>query len=140
MGSLKPELGAGAGRIQLHRICPVADLRAGEGRELVLECGDSQQHIVVFALAGKIHAYANVCPHQGRSLSWAPNEFLITPEGRLICPHHGASFELDSGACVEGPCRGAALNRIDVEVRDGQVYARGSRPTSPSSISSRTAD
>ena len=35
---------------------------------------------------------------------------------------HGASFELEGGLCVAGPCRGDALRPVAVEVRDGQVW------------------
>ncbi|MCA1714037.1 MAG: hypothetical protein LC715_02545 [Gammaproteobacteria bacterium] len=34
---------------------------------------------------------------------------------------HGASFELVHGECVAGPCRGASLRAIPIEVRDGAV-------------------
>ena len=44
-----------------------------------------------------------------------------------MCAVHGATFELQEGVCVAGPCKGAALRTIDVEVRDGAVVLRTSR-------------
>jgi len=35
---------------------------------------------------------------------------------------HGASFELQRGECVAGPCRGDALQAVAIVVRDGAVF------------------
>lgn len=67
-----------------------------------------------------VHAFHNACPHAGRRLDWAPGRFLIE-HGHLVCAAHGAVFELDTGACVGGPCRGAGLRRIPVHVEGGEV-------------------
>jgi nitrite reductase/ring-hydroxylating ferredoxin subunit len=40
----------------------------------------------------------------------------------LVCAHHGASFELEGGQCVTGPCMGGGLTRVPVFVEDGRVY------------------
>ena len=69
-----------------------------------------------------VRAWLNVCPHAGRRLDWAPGEFLVSKDGLLVCAAHGASFELVDGHCVAGPCRGESLRRVDIVVRDGQVY------------------
>ncbi len=63
-----------------------------------------------------------MCPHAGRRLDWSPGQFLKSREGQLVCAAHGASFELENGLCVAGPCRGDALRAVPVEVRDGQVW------------------
>ncbi|WP_128477608.1 Rieske (2Fe-2S) protein [Halorussus pelagicus] len=42
--------------------------------------------------------------------------------GELVCANHGALFEGDSGRCTHGPCEGAYLDPIEVEVSDGTVY------------------
>ena len=69
-----------------------------------------------------VRAWLNVCPHAGRRLDWAPGQFMCSREGLLVCAVHGASFELEGGLCVAGPCRGDALRPVAVEVRDGQVW------------------
>jgi nitrite reductase/ring-hydroxylating ferredoxin subunit len=68
-----------------------------------------------------VRAWLNVCPHQGRRLDWAPGKFLKSKDGLLVCAVHGASFELQRGECVAGPCRGDCLRAVAVEVRDGMV-------------------
>jgi nitrite reductase/ring-hydroxylating ferredoxin subunit len=68
-----------------------------------------------------VRAWLNVCPHAGRRLDWAPGRFLKSKGGQLVCAVHGATFELQGGECVAGPCRGASLRAVAVQVRDGHV-------------------
>jgi nitrite reductase/ring-hydroxylating ferredoxin subunit len=69
-----------------------------------------------------VRAWLNICPHAGRRLDWAPGKFLVSKTGQLVCAAHGASFELDAGECVAGPCRGQSLRAVAVRVdADGMV-------------------
>jgi nitrite reductase/ring-hydroxylating ferredoxin subunit len=73
---------------------------------------------------GGYHAYVNRCPHAGTPLDLWPNEFM-TEDGRyLICSTHGAIFEQHTGVCVEGPCPGAALELLAVELDGGLLVVR----------------
>lgn len=83
--------------------------------------GDAES-LVLYREGGRVRAWLNVCPHAGRRLDWSPGQFLRSREGLLVCAAHGASFELEGGECVAGPCRGEALRSIAVEVRDGAVW------------------
>lgn len=80
------------------------------------------ESLVVHRAGAAVRAWLNVCPHAGRRLDWAPGKFLLSREGQLVCAAHGASFELEGGQCVAGPCRGDALRAVPVAVRDGQVW------------------
>jgi nitrite reductase/ring-hydroxylating ferredoxin subunit len=82
--------------------------------------GDAES-LIIHRVGTDARAWLNVCPHAGRRLDWAPGKFLKSREGHLVCAAHGASFELDRGDCVAGPCRGDSLRAVAVEVRDGQV-------------------
>lgn len=70
---------------------------------------------------GRVHAYVNRCPHQGTELDWQPGEYFEESGLYLICSTHGALFEPSGGLCVAGPCRGAQLQSIAVEERDGRI-------------------
>ena len=73
---------------------------------------------------GSYHAYVNRCPHAGTSLDLWPNEFL-TDDGRyLICSTHGAIFEKHTGLCVEGPCPGARLESLPVELDGASLVVK----------------
>jgi nitrite reductase/ring-hydroxylating ferredoxin subunit len=108
--------------MQLRPLCVLDDIPNAGGLGLTLEESGGSRHLALFRSNQEVVAYLNVCPHMGRSLDWAPGEFLFAPNGQLICPHHGATFELTDGLCVEGPCRGESLRPVAVEVRDGAVY------------------
>jgi nitrite reductase/ring-hydroxylating ferredoxin subunit len=83
---------------------------------------DDAQSLIVRRSGSHVHAWLNVCPHAGRRLDWAPGQFLLSREGHLVCAVHGATFDLTSGTCVAGPCRGESLRKVDVVVREGGVW------------------
>ena len=83
--------------------------------------GDAES-LILHRRGDEVRAWLNVCPHAGRRLDWAPGRFLCNKEGQLVCAVHGATFELAEGVCVAGPCRGAALRAVELEVRDGAVW------------------
>lgn len=87
--------------------------------------GGDAESLILHRNGANVRAWLNVCPHAGRRLDWAPGKFLKSKEGHLICAAHGASFELERGDCVAGPCRGDSLRAVAVEVRDGQVVLSG---------------
>ena len=73
----------------------------------------SPQSLVLRRDGERVLAWLNVCPHAGRRLDWAPGRFIVD-QGHLVCAAHGASFELEGGRCVAGPCRGASLVPVRV--------------------------
>ena len=83
----------------------------GEPESLILHRDD----------AGAVRAWRNICPHAGRRLDWAPGQFLRAKDGSLVCAVHGASFELEAGSCIAGPCRGDRLRAVAVRCVDGEV-------------------
>ena len=90
------------------------------GVEAVVD-GDAESLIVHRDATGEVRAWLNVCPHAGRRLDWAPGQFLRSKDGLLVCAVHGASFELQGGECVAGPCRGESLREVAVHCMDGEV-------------------
>jgi nitrite reductase/ring-hydroxylating ferredoxin subunit len=88
--------------------------------------GDAES-LILHRQGDAVHAWFNICPHAGRRLDWAPGQFLKSKDGTLVCAVHGASFELEQGACVAGPCRGESLRAVALVVRDGEVWL-ASRP------------
>ena len=83
--------------------------------------GNDAESLLLHRDGDRVRAWLNICPHAGRRLDWAPGQFLKTKEGLLVCAAHGASFELDGGTCVAGPCRGEALRPVAVAVVDAMV-------------------
>lgn len=88
---------------------------------------DGELAILLFRRNGEVFAYHNVCPHQGRGLGirrsgGQATRFFFDPKGHLMCPHHGALFQLSDGACISGPCRGASLTPVAVRVVGDEVF------------------
>ena len=111
--------------MQSPALCALSDVPESGGLALTVQTPEGPRELVLFRIDDSLRAYLNVCPHMGRNLDFAPGEFLFTPRGELICPHHGACFDLENGRCVEGPCRGDALTMVGVEVREGVVHLCG---------------
>ena len=93
-----------------HRLGPVEDIPVGEGRAYAV--GDRQ--IAVFRLrSGALRATQALCPHAGGPLADGQLDGSV-----VLCPLHGATFELDTGASrTDHPC----LNVYPVRVVDGAV-------------------
>lgn len=114
---------------QSHSIylCLAAEVPDGGGREW-RDPEDDMRSVVIFRRGTALYGYINSCPHQGRPLglgrpgSAVPRRFLFDGEQRLVCPHHGAVFTVEDGACVSGPCRGGVLTPINWEERDGKLF------------------
>lgn len=104
-----------------HSLCAMAEIVDGGAHEIEAEVEGVAESLILTRSGEHVAAFLNVCPHAGRRLDWAPGQFLIE-RGRLVCAVHGASFELPSGECVAGPCRGASLRAVATQVRDGRVW------------------
>ncbi|UOV02639.1 Rieske (2Fe-2S) protein [Pseudoxanthomonas mexicana] len=104
------------------RLSALNDIADGGFAEVEAMIDGDAESLVLYRLGEEVRAWLNVCPHAGRRLDWAPGQFLKSKDGHLVCAAHGASFELDRGDCVAGPCRGDALRAVQVQVRDGEVW------------------
>ena len=104
------------------RLSALNDIDDGGFAEVEATIDGDAESLVLYRLGDEVRAWLNVCPHAGRRLDWAPGQFLKSKDGHLVCAAHGASFELDRGDCVAGPCRGDALRAVQVQVRDGAVW------------------
>lgn len=103
-------------------LCPGEALAEGHYREFRIERDGEPEWLIATRLHGRPRAWRNICPHQGRPLNFAPDRFLTDQENRLVCAHHGAVFEPDSGICISGPCQRAELSALAVFERGEEVY------------------
>ena len=65
--------------------------------------------------------YVNACPHLGVPLDWAPGRFLSSDGRHIVCSMHGAQFEIATGLCTAGPCAGDKLEKIECEIKAGEI-------------------
>ncbi len=73
---------------------------------------------------GEYFAYADICPHYGdTSLPWKKDAYLDFAGENIVCAAHGALFNIRSGLCTSGPCKGDALRPIPViQEPDGSIW------------------
>lgn len=108
--------------IDLTRVlCRVEELGATGCREFSLGGGDWPVRGFIVRSGTAIHAYLNRCAHQSLPLNMLPDRFLTHDGSLILCTAHGALFEKSTGYCVSGPCIGASLKRVPVQVADGCV-------------------
>ncbi|CAN7287326.1 Rieske (2Fe-2S) protein [Phenylobacterium sp. LjRoot164] len=103
------------------KLGPLELIADGAARNFVLQIGEGFFHGFVVRLGEQVRGYVDRCPHAGLPLAQKLDDYL-TPAGDLIaCSWHGALFDIDSGACVGGPCVGAALRPWPVALVDGWI-------------------
>lgn len=73
--------------------------------------------------APEVAAWKNFCMHEpDQRLDRGGDVGAAMRDGQVICPRHGAMFDLETGYCDTDPAAGQTLVGVDVEVRDGVVY------------------
>jgi nitrite reductase/ring-hydroxylating ferredoxin subunit len=105
-------------------IARLGELAHGMSKKFKIRCGDFDAEALLINYRGELFAYLNRCPHIGISLDWVDNQFFTVDQRYLMCANHGAVFEPPTGECVWGPCAGAALQKLEVEIEGEKVFAR----------------
>lgn len=107
-------------------LASIDQLPEGQLVEREVSLAGELESVLLLRRGEQVRAWLNLCPHAGRRLDYAPGMFLLSAGGELVCPVHGATFELDAGACTSGPCRGQSLRALDIAQAQGQVLLAGS--------------
>ena len=76
---------------------------------------------------GQVVCYQNLCRHIPITLDYGDGRFFNTAGTHLICQTHGATYEPLTGLCVAGPCLGAALKTIPVEITNDEIWFQEER-------------
>jgi nitrite reductase/ring-hydroxylating ferredoxin subunit len=95
------------------KVAQTTELKPGKGR--LVEAKGKQ--LALFSVDGKFFAIDNACTHRGGHL--AKGEVAGY---EVICPHHGASFDIRTGEVLEPPapcavsCYAVRVTGADIEV------------------------
>lgn len=84
--------------------------------------GEPQSALLWFGAEGW-QAWRNRCPHWGVEMGRDAAR-LLDETGALTCGLHGARFSPEDGRCLEGPCVGAGLDAMRVQVEEGTLVIR----------------
>jgi nitrite reductase/ring-hydroxylating ferredoxin subunit len=104
-------------------VARVGELEHGRTKKFLLKCGGNTVEAFLVSYGGAHYAYLNRCKHISLSLDWVDNRFFTEDNRYLICANHGATYEPASGECVWGPCLGAFLHSVPLEVAQGKIFA-----------------
>jgi nitrite reductase/ring-hydroxylating ferredoxin subunit len=102
----------------------IGELAHGESKKFTLRCGGIGVEAFLISYEGNLHAYLNRCRHIALSLDWLDNQFFSEDKRFLICANHGATYEPKTGECIWGPCAGASLQGVPLEIEGQKIFAR----------------
>lgn len=103
------------------KLCTLETVADGAARNFVLQIGPARFHGFVVRRGEQVRGYVDRCPHAGLPLAQKLDDYLTPTSDLIACSWHGALFDIDSGACVGGPCVGAALTPWPVQVAGGFI-------------------
>lgn len=97
-----------------HFVGRVSDITHGKMIHLMI---DKKKDILVVNIEGNYYAVSNICSHEGASLH----------EGRLagkelICPWHGAKWDVTTGKLILFPEKLKSLRSFEVSIENDSVY------------------
>lgn len=104
----------------MRELCRLADIPDGTARSFGPALGGFTGLFAV-RRGGQAFVYVNACPHVGASLDAMPGRFLTADGAAIVCGVHGARFGIEDGVCTAGPCVGAALEAVPVQIVDGII-------------------
>ncbi|MBE3144371.1 MAG: non-heme iron oxygenase ferredoxin subunit [Planctomycetes bacterium] len=105
-------------KLEYVEIAPVDQLTDGE--RLFVELGGKS--IVLFNLAGKLFAIGDVCSHDNGPVGDGEIE-----ENEIICPRHGARFDIRTGKATSLPAL-VDIPAYPVRVMEGMVQIGMPKP------------
>jgi nitrite reductase/ring-hydroxylating ferredoxin subunit len=95
------------------RVAALSEVPPGTAKQVRV----SGRSLALFNVGGTLYALEDVCPHRGAPLSEGECEGT-----EVICPWHGARFDLTSGNHLSPPApRGVAAFRVQVVGDEVQV-------------------
>ncbi|KII89745.1 hypothetical protein PLICRDRAFT_107672 [Plicaturopsis crispa FD-325 SS-3] len=90
-----------------------ADLKDGQMKEVDFDKGK----VLVSRLGDKVHATSAFCTHYGAPLA----KGVLTSDGRVVCPWHGACFNVCSGDIEDAPAP-TSLHSFKAEISGGKIH------------------
>jgi 3-phenylpropionate/trans-cinnamate dioxygenase ferredoxin component len=99
-------------KVDYLEIAPESELPSGE--RMFVDIGDTP--IVIFNIAGQLYAIGDVCSHDDGPLGDGDIEGF-----NVICPRHGAEFDVRTGKVISMPAV-VDIPAYPVQIRDGMIF------------------
>lgn len=82
-----------------------------------------QDTLFVIRRGDRVFGWRDACPHHGTPMAWRKDAYLNAARDRIVCHAHGAQFDIESGLCLLGPCRGERLTPVALRIdRCGDLH------------------
>lgn len=98
-------------QVEFVEIGPAEDLPAGERMFIEVD----EYHMVIFNLAGMLYSIGDVCSHDYGPVGEGDLDGM-----EIICPRHGARFDIRTGKVTALPAT-EDIPAYPVRVRNGQI-------------------
>jgi nitrite reductase/ring-hydroxylating ferredoxin subunit len=105
----------------MRRLTTLEELRAKRAIKFSYRQEGISREGFVAIFEGRVVAYENVCRHVPIALDYGDGKFFNSGESHFICQTHGATYEPLTGKCIAGPCVGASLKPLKVELVGEEV-------------------
>lgn len=105
----------------LQFIVRSADVAELKPLSFTIGTGKAAVQGIVVRKNGTCYAFRNECRHLPIALDLAGEDLMDATQSFLQCQSHGASYVIETGVCIEGPCVGMRLERWKVSEADGAV-------------------
>ena len=86
------------------------------------ELNNEPVRILIHKQGDQVRGFVNRCPHFQLPLS-NEGRFMMWDDEEVMCIHHSAVFRLQDGLCTDGPCLGAYLEAVPLQVIDERIVA-----------------
>jgi nitrite reductase/ring-hydroxylating ferredoxin subunit len=104
-------------------VARVGELAPGATKKFIITPGGHEVEAFLVNFDGAFYAYVNRCRHIALTLDWVDNRFFTEDGRHIICANHGATYEPKTGECIWGPCLGASLQPVALEIAQEKIYA-----------------
>jgi 3-phenylpropionate/trans-cinnamate dioxygenase ferredoxin subunit len=94
--------------------CKLSELKSNQPN--TFEIGD--RFVVIVAVDGQVYCVEDLCTHDGGTLGDGELDGLC-----LVCPRHGAKFDVRNGNAICMPATEATLSH-EVQIKNDEVYVR----------------
>ena len=97
---------------EFEKVAETDEIPAGGRKSVIVD----DLPTLLIRIADSYYAIEDVCTHDGQPLTEGPLEGCS-----IVCPRHGAKFDLQSGAAICMPAT-EAVQTLAVDVRDDGIY------------------
>ena len=102
-------------------LCKLNEIPDGEARGFTLDPDGTRMAIFIVRKGAEAFGYINSCPHARWPLEFIENQFMTIDKRHIQCVNHGAWFEIETGFCLGGPCKGESLKPFPIRLSKGWI-------------------